>query len=116
MATVGGKATAGIRSRRKLAAAMRNLKKARHVRKLNRLRAKAEVAYTTLQHYRNPERVELEAAIAEDRVFFKQREDLILGDPVLRSVYQLLRHAEPVGQPTPASNSVLSDNNEFDRY
>src|SRR5208283_956460 len=43
LATLGGKATKGLRSRRKLAAAKRNLRKARQTRQLNRLRHGVEV-------------------------------------------------------------------------
>ena len=93
LASLGGRATAGIRSRRKIAAAKRNLNKARQVRKLNRLRTEEEVAYAKLKHYRTIERAELEAAVAEDQVFFKQRENLILANPALRSLYESLRHA-----------------------
>ncbi len=93
LARLGGKSTAGIRSRRRVAAARRNLKKARHVRQFNRLRAEGEAAYTTLQEYRAVERAELEAAVADDQVFLKQRENVILADPVLRTLYQSLKHA-----------------------
>jgi hypothetical protein len=72
LAAVGGKATKGLRSRRKIAAAKRNLKKARQVRQLNRLRVEGEAAYTKLQEYRTVERAELEAALAADQAFLKQ--------------------------------------------
>ena len=91
LARRGGEATKGIRSRRKVAAARRNLKKARQVRQFNRLRiAAAEAAYTTLQHYRKMERDELEAAMDRDRAWIEERKDVILADPVLRSMYELL--------------------------
>ena len=90
LATRGGKATKGIRSRRKLAAARRNLKKARQVRQLNRLRAEVEVAYAKLQPYRAAERAELEVSYAKDMAWFKEREQLIMAHPVLRDMYELL--------------------------
>ena len=93
LAAVGGKATKGLRSRRKITVAKRNLKKARQVRRLNRLRAEAETAYTKLQEYRAVERAKLEAAVADDQVFLKQRENVILADPVLRTLYQSLKQA-----------------------
>lgn len=90
LATRGGKATKGIRSRRKLAAARRNLKKARQVRQLNRLRAEVEVAYAKLQPYRAAERAELEVSYAKDMAWFKEREPVIMADPVLRRMYESL--------------------------
>ena len=90
LATRGGKATKGIRSPRKVDAARRNLKKARHVRQLNRLRIAEEAAFTNLQHYRKMERDKLEAAMDRDRAWIEERKDVILADPVLRSMYELL--------------------------
>ena len=90
LARCGGKATKGIRSRRKVAAARRNLKKARHVRQLTRLQGKVEAAYAKLRPYRAAERAELEALCAEDRAWLKEREQMIMADPVLRDLYELL--------------------------
>jgi hypothetical protein len=90
LASRGGRATAGIRTRRKLVAARRNLKKARQVRQRDRLRTAAEAAYATLQQYRQMERAELEAAMGRDRAWIEERKDLILADPALRSMYELL--------------------------
>lgn len=116
LATLGGKATAGLRSPQKLEAARRNLKKAREVRQLNRIRAEAEAAYNQLQYYRKVERADLEGLRAEDVAWFEEREDVIMADPVLRTLYQSLRREEhqeadsPTpgdGSPTPSSDSVL---------
>jgi hypothetical protein len=93
LATRGGRATAGIRTRRKLAAARRNLKKARHVRKLNQLRATVEAAYAKLQPYRAAERAELEALIANDRAWLKDKEHLILSNHALRPMYDRLMNS-----------------------
>src|SRR5712664_2606994 len=65
LATLGGKATRGKVSRRKLAAIRRNLKKARETRQLSRLRRMAETAYATLRFYRQQERELIEAEVAK---------------------------------------------------
>lgn len=94
LASVGGKATKGIRSRRKLAAARRNLKTARQW-KLVRLRV--ETAYATLRPYRVQELAKLEATAAEDRAWLQEREPLIMADPVLRQLYDLLPSRKTLG-------------------
>jgi hypothetical protein len=65
LAKIGGEATAGIRSEKKLRACRANLEKAREVRLLNRLRLKCEIARAILRPYREKELVEAEAALAK---------------------------------------------------
>jgi hypothetical protein len=84
---MGGRATRGIRSRRKLAAARRNLKKARQVRQINRLRQGIEAAYTALKPYRQREFAMAEAALAQERAELKILEPKIMSDPLLRQIY-----------------------------
>jgi len=84
---MGGRATRGIRSRRKLAAARRNLKTARQWK---RIRQSVESAYTALKPLRAAELAEMEAAVAEDRAWLQEREPMILADPVLHHLYDLL--------------------------
>ena len=87
LAAMGGRATRGIRSRRKLAAARRNLKKARQVRQINRLRQGIEAAYTALKPYRQREFAMAEAALAQERAELKILEPKIMSDPLLRQIY-----------------------------
>lgn len=87
LAMLGGRATKGLRSRRKLAAARRNLRTAR---KWKLIRQRVEAAYTTLKPLRAAELAEMEAALAADLAWLKEREPVILADPVLRQVYDLL--------------------------
>ena len=102
LASIGGRATRGNRSRRKLAAARRNLKTAREVRKLNRMRATVEAAYASIKPYRDQELTEMEAASAENRAWLKEREHLILADPRMRSMYELLEgHQKPTASGDP---------------
>lgn len=107
LATLGGKATAGLRSPQKLEAARRNLKKAREVRQLSRIRSKAEAAYNELQQYREVERADLEGLQAEDMAWFKEREHVIMADPVLRTLYLSLRRDgdQQASFPAPADGS-----------
>jgi hypothetical protein len=64
LARLGGKATRGLRSGRKLAAALCNLKKGQsQVRQVNKLRQGAEAAFTELAPYR--EREWIGAQVAE---------------------------------------------------
>ena|SRR5208337_4746276 len=87
LATLGGRATRGIRSPRKLAAAQRNLKTAR---KWKLIRQRVEAAYNALKPYRQKQLAEMEEALAADRAWLQEREPLILADPILRQLYDLL--------------------------
>src|SRR5512137_445137 len=57
VAAAGGRATRGLRSRRKLPAAKRNLKVARKAKQIKRIRAKTDEAVARLRPYREAERV-----------------------------------------------------------
>jgi len=87
LAAMGGRATRGIRSRRKLAAARRNLRTAR---KWKLIRQEVEAAYTAIKPVRAAELAEMEAAVAADRAWLQKREPMILADPALRQLYDLL--------------------------
>ena len=86
----GGRATKGLRSRRKVATARRNLRKARTAKKLKEIRAKIDIAYAQLKRLRAAQIAEAEAAAAEGRAWLKAREPEILADPVLSKIYSLL--------------------------
>jgi Restriction alleviation protein Lar len=90
LASSGGKATRGKCSRRKLAAARNNLKKARQVRQVNRLRNGAEAAFKALQPHRQREREWIEAQLAESRAELVDLEPLIKKDPQLSELLGLL--------------------------
>jgi hypothetical protein len=104
LATVGGKATRGIRSRRKLAAARRNLKTAR---KWKLIRQRVEAAYTALKPYRQKQLAEMEAAVAADRAWLKEKEPLILADPLLAKFYREFILKE---KPAPGGTEANSSN------
>lgn len=78
LAKLGGESTCGLKSARKLAAARRNLKKAREVRQLNRMRQEIEAAYAVIKPYRQQESARMEAAIA------KSRAEIAALEPVIR--------------------------------
>ena len=61
-AAAGGRATKGLCSRRKLAAAKRNLKKARYARLVIRLKVKTAAAIAQLRPYREAEQLRLEGS------------------------------------------------------
>jgi hypothetical protein len=73
----------GLRSKRKLAAARRNLKKARQARQLNWLRHGVEVAYATIKPYRQQELAESKAAFAASMAELAVLEPLIRQNPYL---------------------------------
>jgi hypothetical protein len=95
LAMLGGRATKGLRSRRKLAAARRNLKTARQWKLI---RQRVETAYTAIKPYREKQLAETEAAIAADRAWLKEREPLILANPVLRTMYESLTKRDAPAQ------------------
>jgi len=70
-----------------LAAAQRNLKTAR---KWKLIRQRVEAAYNALKPYRQKQLAEMEEALAADRAWLQEREPLILADPILRQLYDLL--------------------------
>ena len=86
----GGRATKGLRSKRKVASAKRNLRKARAAKKLKKVWAEIDVAYAQLKPLRAAQTAEAEAAVAEGHAWLKAREAEILADPLLRRVYNLL--------------------------
>lgn len=90
LAMLGGRATRGIRSRRKLEAARDNLQKARQARKLNRLRHGVEVAYAAIKPYRQQQLAESEAAVAESRDELAILGPKIVKDQILRRLHALL--------------------------
>ena len=111
MAALGGKATKGLRSRRKLVAARRNLKKARQARQLNRLRQEFEAAYVVLKPYREKQLAEMEAAIARDRAELKLLEPKIMQHPLLRRYYEeviLKQESAPCGTEANSSNTPIA--------
>jgi hypothetical protein len=104
LAAMGGRATRGIRSRRKLVAARRNLKMARQWKLI---RQRVEAAHTALKPLRAAELAEKEAALAADLAWLKEREPVILADPVLRQLYDLLpsrRASAAIAQTDQSSN------------
>jgi hypothetical protein len=88
LASLGGKATKGLRSPRKLAAARRNLKIAR---KWKMIRQKVETARAVIKPYRQKELAEMEAAVAKDQAWLREREPAILADPQFRQIYEVLQ-------------------------
>jgi hypothetical protein len=90
LARLGGKATRGKVSRRKLAAIRRNLKKARGTRQLNRLRQMTETAYRTLQSYREREWAMIEAA-AVNQAELMRLEPMVRKDPALSKLLDWMR-------------------------
>ncbi len=90
LAMLGGKATRGLRSRRKLAAARRNLKKARQTRQQNRTWRAVDAAYATLKPFREQELALAEASVARDRAELKALEPKIMSHPLLRKFYEEL--------------------------
>lgn len=94
LAAVGGRATKGLCSPRKLAAARRNLEKAREVRQLNRLRQSAEATYAALKPLREQERRLIEARLAESRAELATLEPLIKQDPELSAMLEWLKSCQ----------------------
>jgi hypothetical protein len=93
----GGRATRGLRSRRKLAAAKRNLKLARKAKQIKRVRAKTDEAVARLRPYREAERLRLEALAARSR----SRLD---ADPALSRLLNLVRPGQGYEEPGHAVN------------
>ena len=90
LATMGGRATRGNRSKRKLAAAKRNLKRAREQKKLKWIMNRCEAIYWQLKPFREAEIAEAEAGMAEDLARLKEKEPLILAYPDTRDLYEFL--------------------------
>jgi hypothetical protein len=88
----GGRSSRGLRSRRKLAAAKRNLKLARQSKLLKRVRTKTDEAVARLRPYREAERLRLEALAARSR----SRLD---ADPALSRLLNLVRPGQGYEEP-----------------
>ncbi len=127
LAMLGGRATRGIRSRRKLAAARRNLKKARQTRQLNRLRQAEEVIYARLRPYRQQETAIIEAAVAGSRAELAILEPRIRQYPDLSELLDWLKrrweraeggdqHRNDSPQPEPGNSVLLGKHNGLDQY
>lgn len=108
---LGGAATAGVRSRRKLRAAKKNLRKARDQKQLKRIRAAIEVMVPLLREARRREIAKLEGKIAQERAWLQQVEPLLIRDPRLNELRQLLkqyqRRREKAGDSPANSESCL---------
>jgi hypothetical protein len=66
------------------------------------MRAAVEVAYASIKPHREQELAEMEAAIAEDLAWLREREHLILADPKLRLLYESLKgHQKPAESDDP---------------
>ena len=85
---MGGRATRGIRSPRKLAAARRNLKVARQWKQI---RQQLEIARTVIKPFEQKLLAKIAEDGANDRAWLKERESAILADPTLRGIYQMLQ-------------------------
>ena len=105
LASLGGRATRGIRSRRKLAAARRNLKRAR---KLTWLRREIDAAMAVIKPFHDKEMAENEAALREDLAWLREREQLIFANPVLREMYESLLAKRAAAAPTESPNSGIT--------
>jgi restriction alleviation protein Lar len=119
LASVGGKATAGIRSRRKLAAARRNLKKAREVRQLNRIRLSLETAYAHIRPYREQEFAESQAALAKSWAELAVLEPRIRRYPDLSELLDWLKsrwNRSDSHQCPPCDSVLYTKHNELDRH
>jgi Na+-translocating ferredoxin:NAD+ oxidoreductase RnfC subunit len=77
LAALGGAATRGLSTPRKRAASRRNLKKARARKKLKRIQAGIEIAYTRLKQARRAEQADVEAAAARSYARLMDLESLI---------------------------------------
>jgi hypothetical protein len=88
LAAMGGRATRGIRSPRKLAAARRNLKVARQWKQI---RQQLEIARTVIKPFEQKLLAKIAEDGANDRAWLKERESAILADPTLRGIYQMLQ-------------------------
>ncbi len=86
----GGRATKGKLSWRKGRACRRNLRRAREQKKLKWIRAKVDIMIPWLRALRAVEMAEMDEADAENRAWLKERESVIIADPVLRQMYDLL--------------------------
>jgi hypothetical protein len=126
LAALGGKATRGIRSRRKVAAAKRNLRKAREVHQLNRMRQEVEAAFAAIKPYRQQETARIEAAVAKSRAELAILEPRIRQYPDLSEMLDDLkllqaesdggdRHHEDSPQPEPENSVLLEEHNEHDQ-
>jgi hypothetical protein len=89
----GGLASKGVSTRKKQRACRRNLKLARRQKKLKQLSANTATLAAQLRLAREAEAAEIESAAAWSRARLKDHEDQILGDPALRQLYALLKHA-----------------------
>jgi len=90
LATIGGAATKGVSTARKRTSSRRNLRKARKQKRLNQVKAKIEESYARLQDARKAEAAEIEAASARSRSRLAQLAPMILADPTLRQIHDLL--------------------------
>ena len=94
VAAAGGRATLGLRSRRKLAAAKRNLVLARRAKKIIRLKAKTDDAVARLRPYREAEGRELEELARRSR-------SRLEADPALSRLLNLVRPGQDYEEPGP---------------
>jgi len=94
ISAAGGRATRGLRSRRKAAASKRNLKKARAAKKLKKICTRIDVAFEKLKPLRESEIAQAEEAAVASRARLKVHEARILADPQLRKIYALLNHPQ----------------------
>lgn len=90
VSAAGGRATKGKLSWRKGRACRRNLRRARERKKLKWIAKRCEAIQEVLKPFRAAELAEIEAAVAEDKVWLKENEAMILADPILRQIYDLM--------------------------
>jgi hypothetical protein len=94
VSSLGGKATAGRCSRRKLRASKRNLRRARERQQLMRIRAKVEKLASLVRIAREVEMADLQKKVAEDREWVRSMEPVFRQHPVLNQMLQLLKGYE----------------------
>jgi hypothetical protein len=63
---------------------------ARREKKLKQIRTHVDVAASWLKEFRAVEMAEMAAVVARDRAWLQKVEPLILADPTIRSLYELL--------------------------
>lgn len=127
VSAAGGRASAGKCSRRKLRAARRNLKKARQVLQLNRLRRSEEAAYAQLRPYLDQELALAEEQAAKSRAELLALEPAIRRDPQLSEMLDWLKsrwaqaeggaqHLTDSRQCPPADSVLGTKHDELDHY
>jgi hypothetical protein len=90
VSAAGGRATAGKCSRRKRASCRRNFRRAREQKKLKQIRARLNVVAPLLKSFWESELAELQAAAAANCAALRELEPVILADPLLRGLYEML--------------------------